>query len=78
MKKLRGESGYTALLIIIVYMALDDDLLAKEDELILSLFREVLLGQELLNMIDVVGGLIFVLLRDTFYYSITYSTNFIH
>lgn len=55
-------------LVIVMLLALKDDLLEPEDELIAPLFREVLLSEESLATIPLVSSSILVLLRNTILY----------
>jgi len=52
-------------LIVVVFLAFDNDLLSLQDELIPTILGEVLLGQELLAAFEGAGGGISLLLRDT-------------
>jgi hypothetical protein len=53
------------LLVVLMLLALDDDLLATVDELVAALFGEVFLSEEFFTTVPVVVSTIFVLLRNT-------------
>jgi hypothetical protein len=59
-----AEEPANGLLIVVVLLALDDDLLHTEDELVAALRREVLVREELPGAVTVLPGTIFVLVRN--------------
>ena len=58
------EQPLQASLIIVVFLAFDDDLLSTVDELFTSPWREILLRKEGLGVIVLLGNAILMLLRD--------------
>lgn len=59
-----AEQPSHALLVIVVLLALDNDLLPAVDELIPTFFRKIVLQQELLSAISMLVGAVFVLRWD--------------
>ena len=60
-----AQEPLNGLLVVLVLLALHNDFLATVDKLVTTLFREVLLQENLLGTIVVLVGTVLVLLRNT-------------
>ena len=58
------EQPLNGLLVVLVLLALDDDLLAPVDEPITTLLGEILLSQDMLSVVDLPVSTILVLLGN--------------
>lgn len=59
-----AEEPLDALLVVVVALALDDNLLAAVDELVAALLREVLLGKNALAVLELALGVVLVVLGN--------------
>lgn len=67
------EQPLQAGLIIVVFLALDDNFLSTINELITTLFGEILVCQEILGTVEFIASAIFVLPRDLVRQTVLYQ-----